>query len=191
MGLYVLSVNLICKQITAKDRLNAETYYLSQIVQELSLLPDKSAASVKARHPRFSYLCEEYGEPEIRRSLGSFHPDSLAASLIKAKFKLAPATSFEAQIPHRLSIYSVLGIVSDNVKISPFDLRLIWETDDWIFEQSDYVANDEQWDSDDSDDEEGAGGQGRVRREVELLPGTRSLGTWVDGKEVTIRVEVK
>jgi hypothetical protein len=145
---------------------------------------------VEARHPRYSYLCEEYGKPEIRRSLNSLHPDSLAASLIKVNFKSA-AASFEVEIPNRLSIYGVLGIVSDNVRISPFKLRLIWETDDWVFGESDHVYNDDQWDSDDSDNEEGAGGQGRVRREVELQAGTRSLGTWVDGREATIRVEVK
>jgi hypothetical protein len=103
---------------------------------------------------------------------------------------MGTATSlFEAEIPKRLSIYGVLGIVSDNVNTSPFKLRLIWETDDWVFGESDHVDNDEQWDSEDSDDEEDAGSQGRVRREVELQAGTRSLGTWVDGTEVTIRVE--
>src|ERR1700712_2938979 len=160
-----LLIMLIHGQITAKDRLNAETYYLSQIVQELSLSPENKSMDVEAHHPRYAYLCEEYGKPEIRRSLNSLHPDSLAASLIKAKFKMAAATSsFEVEIPKRLSIYGVLGIVSDNVNMSPFKLRLIRETDDWVFGESSHVDTDEQWDSEDSDDEEGAGGQGRVRR---------------------------
>lgn len=183
------AVALTACQILSKDRLNAETYYLSQIVQELSLTAETDEENIKGRHPRYNELCTEYGEPEIRRTRGSIHPDSLAASLINVKF-VSAHISFLVQIPKRLSIYSVLGIVGRKVKVSPFELRLFWQTEDWIIPKSSLVDEFEQWDSDD-DEDEGIGGQGRVRREVELLPGTRSLGTWVDGIDVTIRVEVQ
>jgi tubulin-specific chaperone E len=182
-------VILTACQILSKDRLNAETYYLSQIIQELSLAEETDEVKIKGRHPRYRDLCMEYGEPEIRRTPGSIHPDSLEASLINVKF-VSAHISFQVKIPKRLSIYSVLGIVGRKVKISPFELRLFWETDDWIFPKASLVDDFEQWDSDE-DEDEGASGQGRVRREVELLPGTRSLGTWVDGKDVSIRVEVR
>jgi tubulin-specific chaperone E len=176
-------------QILSKDRLNADTYYLSQIVQELSLTLESDEDQVKDRHPRYDELCTEYGEPQIRRTRGSTHPDSLAASLINVIF-VSANVSFPVQIPKRVSIYSVLGIVSRKVKVSPFELRLFWQTDDWIILKTSLGDEFEQWDSDDDEDET-KGGQGRVRREVELLPGTRSLETWVDGKDVTIRVEVQ
>jgi hypothetical protein len=47
---------------------------------------------------------------------------------------------------------------------------------------------DDDWDSEDSEVEMG---MERVMREVEIVPGTRSIGTWVDGSEATVRVEIK
>lgn len=47
---------------------------------------------------------------------------------------------------------------------------------------------DDDWDSEDSDAEMG---MERVMREVEIVPGTRSIGTWIDGVEAVVRVEEK
>jgi hypothetical protein len=67
--------------------------------------------------------------------------------------------------------------------------RLLWETGDWMPAKSlvaDFGAD--EWDSDDSDDEARVD---REMREVEIVPGTRSIGTWIDGSTATVRVEVR
>jgi hypothetical protein len=47
--------------------------------------------------------------------------------------------------------------------------------------------DDGEWDSEDS---EGEASTDRVVREVEVVPGTRSIGTWIDGSEAVVRVEI-
>jgi hypothetical protein len=46
----------------------------------------------------------------------------------------------------------------------------------------------DDWDSDGSEDESR---EERIMREVEIVPGTRSIGTWIDGSEAVVRVEAK
>jgi len=97
---------------------------------------------------------------------------------------------FELELPKRLTVYAVLGLVGKRIGISPFQIKLSWETGDWEFKRAGHVDHDEQWDSED-EDYEAAGTQGKVLREIELIPGTRSLGTWVEGSQPTIRIEVE
>jgi hypothetical protein len=196
-------------QISAKDRLNAESYYLSLVVIELSVAPEAEADTIKARHPRWQQLCEEYGEPEIRRSANQINPNSLAARLVKLKFRLgesavqrsktptAAHSIFETELPKSLSVYSVMGIVGKHFGLPPLRLNLIYETAEFdVVNNRANGAEEGPWDSEaESDDEaEGTGtewGERRVRRAIDILSGTRGIGSWVDGAEADIRVELQ
>ena len=52
-------------KITEKERLNAEKYYLNEITAELMAVDQDRRHEVLSRHPRWTELCEEYGEPVI------------------------------------------------------------------------------------------------------------------------------
>ena len=177
--------------ITEKERLNAESYYLSMIAKEVQFAPENQREQILKSHPRYDWLCEEYGEPDIQRSDNAVNPNSLAARLLRIKFYLAasPSSIFETEIPKGSTVYTTLGVVGKHFSIKPIRCRLVWETGDWMsVRKSATEIVDDDWDSDDSEAEMG---MERVMREVEIMPGTRSIGTWVDGTEATVRVEVQ
>jgi hypothetical protein len=177
--------------INDKERLNAESYYLSMIAKEVQFAPENLREQILKSHPRYAWLCEEYGEPDIQRSVNAVNPNSLAARLIRMEFYLASSksTTFETEISMSSTAYTVLGIVGKHFKIKPMECRLVWETGDWMSARKSMTdIADDDWDSEDSEAEIG---MERIMREVEIVPGTRSIGTWVDGSEATVRVEVK
>lgn len=176
--------------ISEKERLNAESYYLSMIAKEVQFAPEGSREEVLKGHPRYEELCEEYGRPvDVDRKVLRVNPNSLAARLLKVKFYLDndKMRSYEAEIPMSCTAYTVLGMVGKKFGIRPLKCRLLWETGDWMH-MSRNVADLDAGDWD--EDEEDEGGE-RVMREVEIVPGTRAIGTWIDGAEAVVRVEVK
>ncbi|KAK5150603.1 hypothetical protein LTR04_006756 [Oleoguttula sp. CCFEE 6159] len=191
--------------VTPKERLNAETYYLSQIATELSLNPKDQEARIIAGHRRYAELCDEYGEPTIRRSdAKSDNPNSLAVRLIRLTFRLNDSARRAAgddrppeitlEVPRSFSVYSVLGLVGKRTGLVPMTLRLIWETGEWDPVASKYGDDDaEYWNSSDEDTDEAEGwSDGRtVLREEELVAGTRMVGTWIEASEAVVRVELK
>lgn len=194
--------------ILPKERLNAESYYLSLIGRELTFAPPHLEKQILASHPRYKYLCEEYGEPVVNRAASSVNPNSLAARLIRFTFYLGEsaksalaqigsdgkdAEKFEAEIPMSFTAYSLLGVVGKRFGIKPMNCRLVCETGDWMpAPRADDIA-EEYWDSEDSDEEEAKEKTGAqsVMREVEIVPGTRAVGTWIDGMEAVVRVEMR
>ena len=177
--------------INAKERLNAESYYLSLIAREVQFAPEHLREQILESHPRYKWLCDEYGEPDIQRSKDAVNPNSLAARLLRIKFYLATSktNTYEAEIPMSYTAYTVLGIVGKHYGVKPMKCRLIWETGDWMsVRKTTTNIIEEDWDSDDSEAEIG---MERVMREVEIMPGTRSVGTWIDGREASVRVEVR
>jgi hypothetical protein len=171
--------------------LNAESYYLSMIAKEVQFAPEGITEQILKSHPRYEWLCEEYGEPDVQSKKNAVNPNSLAARLLKIRFYLATDKSkmYEAEIPMSCTAYTVLGFVGKHFGIKPFECKLLWETGDWMPANSNVAAlEDGDWNSDDSDDEAKVE---RVMREVEIVPGTRSIGTWIDGSEATVRVEIE
>ena len=174
-GLKILNFSAI----TEKDRLNAESYYLSLIVQELSLAPEEDAEKIKASHPRWKELCEEYGEPAIKRDVDHVDPRSLAARLLTLQFELSEeaAALFNLpretkattrNIPKRFNIYSVLGAMGrafGQKSVRP-GLSLSLITDEW-----------EEVDGE------------RVKREIKLVPETRGISTFVEERLGRVRVD--
>jgi hypothetical protein len=196
--------------ITPKERLNAESYYLSLIARELNYAPPHLEAEIIASHPRYAYLCAEYGEPVINRSINAVNPNSLAARLIRFTFYLGESakqalsqemagkeeTRFEAEIPKSTTAYTLLGIVGKRFGLPPMKCRLIWETGDWMPAPRTSEAGDEGYDSESSDEDSDAEdkeqtGKQKVMREVEIVPGTRAAGNWVEGMEAVVRVELR
>jgi hypothetical protein len=187
-------------KITDKERLNSETYYLSQIGKELSLSPKEKEKEILESHPRWKELCEEYGEPKVeRQEASSIDPNSLAARLLACSV-YSPSAAGNAdlpneekplvvEIPKSCSIYKVHGILGRRLGVEPLRLRLILETGEKDRVDMATWNGVEEWDSDEEDAEEV--GEEWKEREEELIGGTRPLGTFVDGAKARIRVEIK
>jgi hypothetical protein len=187
-------------KITDKERLNSETYYLSQIGKELSLSPQNKEKEILVSHPRWKELCEEYGEPKVERQEAStIDPSSLAARLLACSV-YSPTTAgnpnlpneqnpLVIEIPKSCSIYKVHGIIGRRLGVEPLRLRLILETGEKDRVDMATWNGVEEWDSDEEDAEEV--GEEWKEREEELVGGTRPLGTFVDGAKARIRVEIK
>jgi hypothetical protein len=187
-------------KITDKERLNSESYYLSQIGKELSLSPKEKEKEILESHPRWKELCEEYGEPKVeRQETSTIDPNSLAARLLACSV-YSPSAAGNAnlpneekplvvEIPKSCSIYKVHGILGRRLGVEPLRLRLILETGEKDRVDMATWNGVEEWDSDEEDAEEV--GEEWKEREEELIGGTRPLGTFVDGAKARIRVELK
>lgn len=165
-------------KITAKERLNAEMYYLSLVAKELSSSPGDQAAPILARNPRYRELCELHGDPltQPARPATTLNERSLAARLALLHVHVHPgvyeelradtaqslddARAFRIELPRSLSIYSVLGRLGGRLQLPPMILRLVWETAE----------------------EDGT-------REERLVPRSRPLGSWIEEQAAVIRVE--
>ncbi|KAK4957530.1 hypothetical protein LTR10_005495 [Elasticomyces elasticus] len=194
-------------KIADKERLNAETYYLGLIAAELrATATETQAADIRKRHPRYAALCETYGEPDVSRktvlAAGDVDPDSLAARLVKITF-ISGAVEWTEELPKSFSMYATLGVVGKKLGVMPLRLRLVLETGerDPVGMASERYGGPEWLHSDDenSADEDGrvashASGTDQaswVAREVEMPPGTRALGTYVEGMAARVRVEAR
>ncbi|KAE8339888.1 hypothetical protein BDV24DRAFT_175863 [Aspergillus arachidicola] len=203
--------------ITEKDRSNAELYYLSLIGKELSAFPESAEREILAKHPRYSELCEIYGEPVIRRatmSTGSgvaVNPRSVAARLLRIAFCLRRElpnlgnsvinqdnTLKEEvkvkEIPRSFDTYQVKAIVSRLFGLAPYEFRLIWETDEMDPVSKQNIDGEDGWDSEDESisPSQPSDSSAFIKREVELVDGTRDIGFLFqsDLTEARIRVEV-
>lgn len=187
--------------ITDKERLNAETYYLGQIARELAKTPPQQHAEVLSRHLRWKALCEEYGEPVVpsARAEGEVDPASLAARLVNVAFHLASSAAqtlvcekeWTQDIPRSASVYALLGRVGKKLGVMPLRVRLVWETGekDPVRRGGDGSEAPECWDS--SEDEGESGESEWTAREVELVPGTRMVGSYFEGVKAKVRVELR
>ncbi|KAL9077577.1 MAG: hypothetical protein Q9157_003301 [Trypethelium eluteriae] len=194
-------------QVTAKYRLNAETYYLSLIAAEIATVPKGQEHAVTRRHRRYDELCKEYGDPIVSRPESTFDPNSLAARLIRLHFHVAEQAKaqlkedseadFVLEFPKSLQVYSVLGYVGKRLRVTPMKIKLIWETDEWdpIKKGGDSDSDDDNNDEDDEDDDDEATtkqdrNKRMMRRDVVVVAGTRAIGTWIESSEAIVRVEL-
>jgi tubulin-specific chaperone E len=181
--------------IAEKDRLNAETYYLSQIAIAISLLPsDVSLDTVTAQHPRYEELCRLHGEPAAVRKGPVAGRNILAAGLVKLNIHFGGTQATTIEVPKRLTVYAVQGLVGRALGLPASKVRLFLETDDLYNATADSESRDEYWDSESN---EGSGSDqnapplGVSKREMELVVGAKSIGDSVDGPEVDLRVDLR
>ncbi|KAI9038063.1 putative tubulin-specific chaperone [Aspergillus affinis] len=200
--------------INAKDRSNAELYYLSLIGKELSANSETAEPEVLKKHPRYSELCKIYGGPIISRASDStgagtsVNPRSVAARLVKMVFHLRSDNSQtieiikSKEIPRSFDTYQLKAIMSRLFNLPPYECRLIWETDELDPVSKANMEDADGWDSED----ESADGDSKeveghslpidetkfVKREVELVDSTKDIGFWFqpDLIEARVRVEV-
>lgn len=187
------------------ERQNAELYYLSVIALELS---EASSQEDKKRilndHPRYPELCAIYGEPTAvkkKDGIAGIAPGTLEARIVEFSFySIIDGNMVEKKkdIPRSFDIYRIKGIVGRLFGVKPMECKLIWEMGEW-----DPVGRDEDdvWscsEEEEDDDDQGRSraeadnGKSRgkwVKREVELVDGTKDVGFWIDGREARIRVE--
>jgi hypothetical protein len=146
-------------------RLNAETFYLSQIARELSAATNAQRPAILKRHPRYPELCDIYGTPDIDQH--AEEDSTLAARMVRCRFIFssvlrdsattprASQGTLEMTIPKSLNIYSVQGLVGKAIgHHRPLQLKLYLE-----------------------------------HSLDELSPKLRSLGAWIETAEAVIRVE--
>ncbi|KAI7011462.1 tubulin-specific chaperone [Hortaea werneckii] len=194
-------------KITEKERLNADRYYLSQIALELSLeTSGERREKIKEKHPRWKDLCEEYGEPA---SLSTptptkevVDPNSLAARMIKIQL-FTEERKFDLLIPKSNSVYTLLGLIAKELKISSSPLTLgIWlETGEETLPEGGTsekaVDSPQWWCSDDEDDEPSTAGEIRpesdktASKKVQILPSTRAIGTFLEDGQTELKVFVR
>ncbi|KAL2840578.1 hypothetical protein BJY01DRAFT_218383 [Aspergillus pseudoustus] len=199
--------------ISAKDRSNGELYYLSLIGKELSASPETAQIDILKAHPRYNHLCHIHGEPLITRASRSTDPNmavnprSVAARLVRIAFHLGPeSTSSDTistagikveEIPRSYDTYQVKAIASRLFNLTPFEFRLIWETDELDPVSKENMDIEDEWDSEDEDGREASTLQSSeddkfVKREIELVDTTKDIGFWFqpDLAEARIRIEL-
>ncbi|KAF2770856.1 hypothetical protein EJ03DRAFT_56643 [Teratosphaeria nubilosa] len=188
-------------KITDKERLNAETYYLNQIAISISSAASlHDAEAIKTAHPRWKKLCEEYGEPTVlnKTGQGEVDPNSLAARLLHITFVYTDDT-WEDEVPKTFSVYDLLGMLGKRLGAMPLKFRLVHETGEKDPVRSGGAGEEglEWWNSSDEDEDGGLSRDSRskaeqwVEREVELVAGTRAIGTYIEGSSARVRVEHK
>lgn len=186
--------------ITEKERINADNYYLRQIASELSVVPPEKVAETLAKHPRWKALCEEYGDPVIDRAskADAVDPHSLAARLITINFNLAQRSSLQhtvrswkCEVPKSFTIFALLGIVGKRLCISPLKLRLVWESGEKDPTTGTSDGSVQWWDSDDDEAVVVSNAADLVSREVELVAGTRAVGSYIESGKANVRVETR
>lgn len=196
--------------ITDEQRLNADTYYLKQIVWEIEAAPRDQHGAILASHPRWQDLCKDFGTPLVdsapRREKGEIDPSTLAARFVAVTFYLEDglrdALCDEAlyfgehewivDVPRSASVYALHGRVGKDMEgVLPLNLKLVWETGerDPVRMGGDGSEAPEWWDSSDEEDRDGEGEW--VAREVELVAGTRMVGSYFEGREARVRVEAR
>ncbi|KAL2809912.1 hypothetical protein BJX63DRAFT_403819 [Aspergillus granulosus] len=198
--------------ISAKDRSNGELYYLSLIGKELSASPETAEADILKAHPRYNDLCQIHGEPLITRATkpsgpnAAVNPRSVAARLVRIAFHLNPKTISSdiystngitvKEIPRSYDVYQVKAIASRLFDLTPFDFRLIWETDELDPVSKENMDFEDEWDSEDDDEPQVSTVQSHendkfVKREVELVDTTKDIGFWFQPDLVEARVRIE
>lgn len=168
-------------------------------------------------YPRYAALCEQYGEPNIKRASAAeaeSEAGTLEARLVLFTFYIRSSSSSdpssspgktvaaaesehrqELLIPRTVNVYRLKGIVGRAFGIRPMGCRLVWETGEWDPMSGPEIDghDDGEWSCDGSEEEgeeRGREKKGRwVRREVELVDGMRAVGFWIEGREARVRVE--
>lgn len=187
------------------ERQNAELYYLSVIALELSEISSQADKKrILTEHPRFPELCAIHGEPtsltKKDESIG-IAPGTFEARVVEFTFySIIDGNVVEKKkdIPRSFDVYRIKGIVGRLLGVRPLGCKLIWEMGEWdpvgrededIWSCSEEGGEDDDQDRNRAEADEGNSRGKWVKREVELVDGTKDVGFWIDRREARIRVE--
>ena len=145
-------------------------------------------------------------------------PGSLAARLTRFTFYIPHNQSngdkqlegtITKDIPRTVGIYVLKGIVARLYGLRAMGLRLIWETEEWdpVAGESDgWSVSDDDTDSEPEQQSANDLTTGTlkareaqperaetqwVRREVELVDGTKDVGFWIESADARVRIELR
>ncbi|CAI6247490.1 unnamed protein product [Periconia digitata] len=179
-------------KVLPKERLDAESYYLSLVAKEVSFAPDADEEKILRTHPRWKELCEEYGEPLIQRSSNQVNPNSLAARLMQLELYQPAGKRVKVEIPKSATAYTLLGVVCRTFQVKPRMCRMVWETDEWIPTTRDEMFDDDEASNSEVDTRDIENVPScRISREVIIIPGTKGIGTWIEGNKAVVRIETR
>jgi len=108
--------------ITAKERENAEIWYLSQIAREVAASPDKRE-QILANHRRWDELCKLHGEPAVAMEKGESEK-TLAAKLVEMEFFCGEKVE-KRKVPKGTPVSTLRGMVGRWFGMSPLRVRLV------------------------------------------------------------------
>ncbi|KAF8542704.1 hypothetical protein BDD12DRAFT_728107 [Trichophaea hybrida] len=106
--------------ITAKERENAEIWYLSRIAKEIAASPDKRE-QILASHHRWEELCKLHGEPTVAVDKGE-NEKTLAAKLVEMEFLCGEKVE-KRKVPKGTPVSTLRGMVSRWFGMSPLRIK--------------------------------------------------------------------
>ncbi|MCJ1443457.1 MAG: hypothetical protein MMC23_003955 [Stictis urceolatum] len=103
--------------------------------------------------------------------------------------------------PKTVNVYVLKSLIGERFGLKTARFRIVWETGEWDpvrtaklgkdddarFEVGDVFENEEKHDGKTKDADESRGRF--MRREVEIVEGSSSLGFWIEGLEASLRIE--
>ncbi|KAK6531453.1 hypothetical protein TWF281_008257 [Arthrobotrys megalospora] len=121
LGRLVTSLNYTV--ITPAERADAELFYISTIVKELSGKPAEQEAEILSRHTRWQELQTIHGEQTIIRDLSGKSKDALASKLIEVELCSSTKTVTK-KFPRTVTIGKLSGLIGRLFGVNPLDIAL-------------------------------------------------------------------
>ncbi|EPS40462.1 hypothetical protein H072_5691 [Dactylellina haptotyla CBS 200.50] len=109
--------------IKAAERADAELFYISTIVKELSEKPVEQEAEILSRHTRWQELQFLHGEQTIDRELRQKSKDALVSKLIEVEATYGPKT-ITKKFPRTVTIGKLSGLIGRLFGANPLDITL-------------------------------------------------------------------
>ncbi|KAK6539694.1 hypothetical protein TWF694_009897 [Orbilia ellipsospora] len=109
--------------IKSAERADAELFYISTIVKELSEKPVEQEADILSRHTRWQELQSLHGEQTINRDSSQKPKDALASRLIEVEVSRGSKTLLK-KFPRNVTIGKLSGLIGRLFGANPLDISL-------------------------------------------------------------------
>ncbi|KAK6335495.1 hypothetical protein TWF696_002269 [Orbilia brochopaga] len=128
---FQITVARLSRKVTSLDysvikpveRADAELFYISTILKELSENPAEQEAEILARHTRWPELQALHGEQTINRDLAKKSNDALASKLIETQVTYGSRT-LTKKLPRTVTIGKLAGLIGRLFGANPLDIAL-------------------------------------------------------------------
>ncbi|KAF3309491.1 hypothetical protein TWF173_010867 [Orbilia oligospora] len=121
LGRLVTSLNY--SVITPAERADAELFYISTIVKELSGKPAEQEAEILSHHTKWQELQTIHGEQTITRDLSGKSKDALASKLIEVEV-CSTSRTLTKKFPRTVTIGKLSGLIGRLFGVNPLDIAL-------------------------------------------------------------------